>query len=191
MQYTVDTKRKKKIKKRHRLKLNQRLMFFFSQTKGDDVCAPFSPILMLLGKLELEPKHIPSKLVQRMVKLRCIFPFALAKGKRAEIQAQVLSVCEVKSPRFSSTPIASPQSSICTDIDSTARQLSQWREEAPFSLFFSLSLLMLSCPWLLLYETENDFSISRTAKNKPVLEKKQQPKKLLNLKTILMYCLLP
>lgn len=64
-------------------------------------------------------------------------------------------------------------------------------ERRHLSLFFSLSLLMLSCPWLLLYETENDFSISRTAKNKPVLEKKQQPKKLLNLKTILMYCLLP
>lgn len=29
----------------------------------------------------------------------------------------------------------------------------------------ALSLLMLSCPWLLLYETENDFSINCTAKN--------------------------
>lgn len=51
------------------------------------VCAPFSPILMLLGKLKLEPRQIPSKLVQMMVKLRCIFPFALAKGKRVGIQA--------------------------------------------------------------------------------------------------------
>ena len=37
---------------------------------------------MLLGKLE--PKHIPRKLVYRRVKLRCIFPFALAKKKEAK-----------------------------------------------------------------------------------------------------------
>lgn len=44
-------------------------------------------MLILLGKLE--PKHNPRKLVQSSVRLRCIFPFALAKKKKAKSQAWV------------------------------------------------------------------------------------------------------
>lgn len=48
-------------------------------------------MLILLGKLE--PKHNPRKLVQSSVRLRCIFPFALAKKKKAKSQAWVCAWC--------------------------------------------------------------------------------------------------
>lgn len=50
-------------------------------------------MLMLLGKLE--PKHNPRKLVQSSVRLRCIFPFALAKKKKAKSQAWVCARCRI------------------------------------------------------------------------------------------------
>ncbi len=48
-------------------------------------------MLILLGKLE--PKHNPRKLVQNSVRLRCIFPFALAKKNKAKSQAWVCAWC--------------------------------------------------------------------------------------------------
>lgn len=50
-------------------------------------------MLILLGKLE--PKHNPRKLVQSSVRLRCIFPFALAKKKKAKSQAWVCAWCRI------------------------------------------------------------------------------------------------
>lgn len=128
------------------------------------VCAPFSPILMLLGKLKLEPRQIPSKLVQMMVKLRCIFPFALAKGKRVGIQAYVCP--RVREVKFLSPPPADARTvaaAFPAASTLTKTGFRQWRGGTFLSSPFPLStdvLLSLAAAVV----DYSHFSITRTAK---------------------------
>lgn len=103
------------------------------------VYAPFSPILMLLGKLKLEPRQIPSKLVQMIVKLRCIFPFALARRKIVGIQAYVCPcACEVKflSPPPADAPTVAAASPAASTL--TKRGFRRWRRHLSLSSVPSL-----------------------------------------------------
>ena len=104
---------------------------------------------MLLGKLELEPKHIPSKLAQRMAKLARIFPFALAWRKMS--QNPSIKVC----PRWfklNLSRLLSPPGYSSIHMDSVLNYLRRWQQERSTAAFSSL----LFFPRLLLRAVDAD-----------------------------------